>query len=218
MRQRAQIPLAGIIMILLFLTAACDTTTPGAVATVATSSGSQAGTAVAGGVDSAQAADYCTSKGGQVVTRYPAYDANSNNPLRLYGSRQFCQFSAKDNTMIAIALDTLYTDQPTLAVLAYLTPPRVDVAPAGTNPASVYCTKLGGSDQFGGQNAAGGGWLLDDKNDTFYVLQTCIFPDLSAIDSWGLTYHADDTIRGTDLSKVVRYQKPNTSPPGIFGK
>ena len=40
-------------------------------------------------------------------------------------------------------------------------------------------------------------------------LEACIFPDLSSIDSWGLTYHAYGTIRGIDLSTVLRYHKPH---------
>jgi len=199
----------------MLLLAGCDTSTNGgAIATSVT----QAGTAVSGAAGNAAAADYCTSKGGQVVTRYPAYGTNGNNPLRLSGSLQFCQFLGQDETMIAISLDTLYTEEPTLAALAYLQKPPVEVAPPSSNPATVYCSKLGGSDAFGGDDTAGGGWVVDDKNDPFYVLQTCIFPDRSTIDSWGLTYHSNGTIRGTDLSKVLRFQMPETPTPGPFRK
>jgi len=89
---------------------------------------------------------------------------------------------------------------------------------AGANPGSLYCSQLGGTDLFGGVNANNGGWVSDDKNDPFNPLETCIFPDLSTIDSWGLTYHANGTIRGTDLSKVIRYQMPSTPQSGVFGK
>jgi len=65
---------------------------------------------------------------------------------------------------------------------------------------------LGGSDLFGGINAAGGGWVLDSDPDD--VLETCIFPDLSSIDSWGLLYHSQGIIRGQDLSTVLRYKDP----------
>ena len=34
----------------------------------------------------------------------------------------------------------------------------------------------------------------------------CVFPDLSSIDSWGLTYHSDGTIRGADLTDLFRYK------------
>jgi hypothetical protein len=36
----------------------------------------------------------------------------------------------------------------------------------------------------------------------------CIFPDLSSIDSWGLTYHSEGTIRGADLTDLLRYKPP----------
>jgi len=34
----------------------------------------------------------------------------------------------------------------------------------------------------------------------------CVFPDLSSIDTWGLTYYADGTVRGADLSDLLRYR------------
>jgi len=39
------------------------------------------------------------------------------------------------------------------------------------------------------------------------VLEACIFPDNSTIDSWGLFYHSDGIIRGIDLSTVLKYSK-----------
>jgi putative hemolysin len=216
MRKHTVFVLVGISMLLVLLTGCAVPATGGTTATTT----AQAGTTTPGtSQGSAEAAAYCTSKGGQVVTRYPAYDTNSSNPLRLSGSLQFCQFNAEDGTMISISVDTLYTDQPTLATAAYFQkPPLGETTTPGANPASAYCSKLGGSDLFGGQNAAGGGWILDDKNDTFYVLQACIFPDLSTIDSWGLTYHTNGTIRGTDLSSAIRFQPPSAPTPGIFDR
>jgi hypothetical protein len=40
------------------------------------------------------------------------------------------------------------------------------------------------------------------------TLEACIFPDLSSIDSWGLTYHSQGIIRGIDLGTVLRYKNP----------
>jgi inhibitor of cysteine peptidase len=169
------------------------------------------------------AADYCTSQGGTVTTRYPAYNTNASTAdwLRLAGSRDFCTFlAAADDTgfqsQISIALDTLYADGPTLAVLAYLEPVALP-AFTGANPATLYCNKLGGTDIWGGMNnAAGGGWVTEaaDSPTDNQVVGMCVFPDLSAIDSWGLTYKANNIIRGTDLSKVVRYQPANR--PDVF--
>jgi putative hemolysin len=151
------------------------------------------------------AADYCVKKGGVVQTRIPEYNTNGGAALVLSGHRDFCQFtSKKDGSQINVLLHTLHTTQPSLAALAYYA--KVQLGSCQGNPASCYCTLLGGSDSFGGINAAGGGWVLEsDSND---VLEACIFPDMSSIDSWGLAYHSADIIRGKDLAKVLRYADP----------
>lgn len=169
------------------------------------------------------AAHYCTENGGTVTTRFPAYRTNApvSQWIRLAGSRDFCTFHAPaDSTgfqsQISIALDTLYADEPTLAVLAYLEP--LSLPPfTGANPSTLYCNRLGGTDIFGGMNnAAGGGWVTEasDSPTNFQVVNMCIFPDLSSIDSWGLTYKANGIVRGTDLQGVVRYQP--TALPNVF--
>jgi hypothetical protein len=163
------------------------------------------------------AAKYCTDNDGAVQLRYPAYGTNNMaSATRLSGERRFCQFtSASDGSRIHIALDTLYTTEPTLAVLAYLNkPPLQEGGNPSANPSSLYCSQLGGTDLFGGVSAAGGGWVTDDTSTPDTVLQACIFPDLSTIDSWGLTYHSDGAIRGADLTKLVRYQSAET--PKVF--
>jgi putative hemolysin len=151
------------------------------------------------------AATYCTASGGEVETRYPFYGTNQDDPLRLSGSLEVCSFTADDDTRIIIGLDTLYTDEPTLAALAYRaqTPMEPSRTPSA-NPSSLYCTQLGGTDTFGGVGSAGGGWGLDDGADS---LALCVFPDLSVIDSWGITYHADGTIRGADLDELLGYSE-----------
>jgi hypothetical protein len=84
---------------------------------------------------------------------------------------------------------------------------RNDGSSCKGSPGSCYCTQLGGTDLFGGINAAGGGWVNNaDPND---VLDACIFPDLSSIDSYGLFYHSANIIRGKNLAKVLRYKNPN---------
>jgi putative hemolysin len=159
------------------------------------------------------AATYCAEQGGAVLTRYPAYDAYGANPLRLAGARQFCEFTAQDGSRISVALDTLHAEQPTLAAMAYLAKPPLKPGGApGANPSSLYCTQLGGTDLFGGVSAAGGGWVAEGKADD--VLAECVFPDLSSIDSWGLTYHSNGTIRGADLTAKFRY-RPTTPPPAF---
>jgi putative hemolysin len=157
------------------------------------------------------AAAYCTQNGGTVETRYPFYGTNSPNPLQLAGSLEVCIFTATDQSRIFIALDTLYTDQPTLAASAYLAKAPMERTGSSANPSSIYCSQLGGTDAFGGVNASGGGWARADRSD---VIALCIFPDLSSIDSWGLTYHSDGTIRGADLTDLLRYKPPEA--PDVF--
>jgi putative hemolysin len=154
------------------------------------------------------AAEYCVNHGGEVDSREPYYNTNDveQNWLQLSGSRQFCKFtSTKDGSRIHVLLSTLFTEQPSLAALAYYA--QVPLGSCNGNPASCYCSQLGGTDLFGGVNLNGGGWVKkSDPVDT--VLEACIFPDMSSIDSWGLAYHSAGIIRGRDLSKVLRYKSP----------
>ena len=157
------------------------------------------------------ASAFCISNGGKVQSRAPY--ANTNDPeanwLRLSGSEGFCKFTAKDGSRIALLLSTLYTTQPTLAALAYYakTPFDEKTCPGGASPGSCYCTQLGGTDLFGGVNLNGGGWVLkSDPVDT--VLDACIFPDLSSIDSYGLFYHSAKIVRGKNLKGVLRFPDP----------
>jgi putative hemolysin len=154
---------------------------------------------------------YCVSTGGIVETRIPVYGTNGpmSTWLRLLGSEQFCQYTlASDGSRIHLSLRTLVATRPSLAALAYYaqTPPN---GGGGGSPASYYCSQLGGSDLFGGVNAAGGGWV--ELNTTDVSLDACIFPDNSTIDSWGLFYHSASIIRGIDLSTVLKYSNPYTA-------
>jgi hypothetical protein len=188
------------------------------LATVAAAPLSAVAAAPIGDASYGAADAYCTSVGGKVQNRVPEYGTNGSNTLVLSGSHKFCVFTSKsDGSRIYIFVDTLYTQQPTLAALAYYA--QVPIGSCNGNPASCYCTLLGGTDLFGGINAAGGAWVYDKKTPD-PDLETCIFPDLSSIDSWGLTYHSVGEIRGIDLSTVLRYQNPNVKSrgKGIFGK
>jgi len=169
---------------------------------------SAAGNLKAADPDSAAAAAYCVQSGGKVIDRAPIFGTNGppSSWLVLTGPRTFCQFtSPKDGSRIHVLVETLYATTPTLAALAYY----AKVTPGqggGGNPASYYCTQLGGSDSFGGVNAAGGGWV--GKGSIDQVLEACIFPDMSSIDSWGLFYDSASIVRGIDLTKVLRYAPP----------
>jgi putative hemolysin len=170
---------------------------------------SQADDSTKGGTENAavSSSQYCVDQGGVVEVREPYFNTNDieQNWLQLSGARQFCRFG-DSYQRIYVLLSTLFTKKPTLAALAYY----AEVPFSGTcngNPASCYCSQLGGTDLFGGINMNGGGWVL--KSDpTFTVVETCIFPDTSSIDSWGLTYHQAGIIRGKNLANVLRYPNP----------
>jgi hypothetical protein len=168
------------------------------------------GAAHASDASTRSAEDYCVKKGGTVQTRVPEYGTNGGTPLVLSGKKEFCQFiKAKDGSQIDVLLSTLETKDPTLAALAYYAEVPFNSTGCNGSPGSCYCSQLGGTDLFGGINAAGGGWVLStDPND---VLDACIFPDLSSIDSYGLFYHSANIIRGKNLANVLRYKNPNTA-------
>jgi putative hemolysin len=157
---------------------------------------------------------YCRNQGGAVQVRTPAAGTNSPPVLKLAGPVAFCRFtSAQDGSRIFVDLRTLTTTRPTLAALAYLTMPKPGNIPGNVNPASIYCSRLGGSDQFGGVNAAGGGWIVG--NDANTSLQACVFPDGSIIDSFGILYHSQKVVRGADLTTRFRYRPAKL--PQVFG-
>jgi hypothetical protein len=129
-----------------------------------------------------------------------------------------CEFEmgiGDSTTRISVDLTTLYSEQPTIAAIAYLskvktTPPN----PVGSNPAQYSCTvDFGGSSGFG-NTAAGGGWV-DQDQPVFVVMNLCVFADMSAIDEFGMWYHANGTIRGADLTGKLRYQ-PGNELPAMF--
>jgi putative hemolysin len=162
---------------------------------------------------------YCEEQGGQVILRTFAYNANADPDqwLLLGTPTHFCEFDAQPDTTadpgshIAVDLDTFYSEEPTLAALAYLAQPSMGDIPPGVNPAPVYCSQLGGSSTpTGPDNITGGGWT-NQEQPVFVVLAMCVFADGSMIDDWGVTYHTNGAIRGADLAPLLRYQ-PDTLP------
>lgn len=128
------------------------------------------------------AADYCTQSGGVVETRYPYYGTNQNNPLQLAGFLDVCTFTADDGSHITLSLDTLYTDQPTPAAFAYRA--RRPFESDGPPPAGAGAWKTG---------------------PTSY---RCVsFPICQLSTRGGMTYYADGTIRGADLTDLLRYSE-----------
>lgn len=158
------------------------------------------------------AATYCTAVGGTVIERTPALNAGSANPMLLASPARFCEFAGgagadPADSRIVVALDTLFATRPTRATLAWrervaLPDPATPAAGAMgmANPASLYCAALGGAE---------GDWLDDSAaaNDPARVATLCVFPDFSAIDSWGLAYHAQGIVRGADLGPIFHWQE-----------
>jgi putative hemolysin len=167
------------------------------------------GQAADGGQAQKWALAYCRNSGGVVELRHAVYGTN-NDPsswLWLAGVQHFCQYTATDGSRIHVSLDTLTTNKPTLAALAYYAQVPWNEQGNG-NPASFYCTQIGGA-EIGATDLAGGAWVADGGIDQ--LLETCVFPDNSTIDSWGLLYHSAGIIRGADLTKMLRYANPFTA-------
>ena len=168
-------------------------------------------------VDLQAAASYCVEKGGTVHTRVPILGANlePSSWIVLGGARQFCDFRgmAGDDSAISLSLETLYSEEPTLAALVYLTKPPVPES-GGANPSTMYCAHLGGAYNFG-SNMTGGGWVIAEPTPSGDVTNYCVFADGSMIDAWGLTYHSGGVVRGADLTPILRYQA--TDYPRVWG-
>ena len=166
----------------------------------------------------AAAAGYCVAQGGQVQRRTADWGTNGDQQswLALGGATDMCRFQANDEggSRIYVDLTTLYSTQPTLAGLAYLAKEPMAPSSGGANPATGYCSDLGGSSAFGPGGASGGGWVAtDDPVDP--VVALCLFADLSFIDEWGLAYHSNGDIRGADLAKLMKY-RPGADVPPVF--
>lgn len=158
---------------------------------------------------------YCTATGGTVQTRIPEYGTNGGNPLVLADPRAFCDYASADgSTHIDVLLTTLVATRPSLAALAYYAKVKINLHKCRGGPGSCYCAQVGGTDSFGGINLAGGGWVLDtNATDT---LDVCVFPDLSAIDAYGLFYHAYGIVRGQKLDHLLRFPNPDRGATLLF--
>ena len=174
-----------------------------------------------GGSDTAAAEEYCTDQGGMLVDRVATWNTNSDPSawLELAGRMRLCEFEmgqGDTTTRISVDLVTLYSEEPTLAGLAYLSkaPPTLPKE-SSANPAAYNCTQgLAGTSQFGNAPASGGGWT-DTTQPVFVVMSLCMFADGSAIDEWGITYYANGAVRGADLATKMRYQ-PTGPLPAVF--
>lgn len=170
---------------------------------------SRVATPVAVALNDDDLAAACTTAGGAVVMRTAAQTPDSE-PIGALGEPEpFCEFTggagADEGSMISVLAETLASPNPTLAAMAYLQGkpmPAIDPpAPSGTpgaivsmpNPASIYCQLAGGMES---------AWVATDMaaDATFRNIAMCVFPDRSAIESWGIAYHAMGSVRGADLT------------------
>ena len=166
------------------------------------------------------ASDFCLIQSGALVERFPFVGTNTSTPVRLNGSRWFCEFTGGEGadpptSRISIGLSTLYAEAPTLAAIAYLSSPPIPEIADSSSVAVDYCAGLGGSSQFGPDAEIGGGWASDTTNPNETAIGICVFPDGSAIDDWGLTYHAQGTIRGADLTPLLAHRSGDL-PVSVF--
>lgn len=171
-------------------------------------------------VDNGSARVYCTEKGGMLVDRVATWNTNADPSawLQLAGRMTLCEFESGEGdqtTRIAVDLVTLYSEQPTMAAIAYLSkvPPTLPADP-GQNPGAYNCDAgLGGAEAFG-NTATAGGWV-DSSQPIFVVMDLCVFADGSTIDEFGIYYYATGAVRGADLAPILRYQ-PGDRLPAMF--
>ena len=180
------------------------------------SDGTAAGTWMVKDIHAVAPRARCTTAGGIVQARRAtwAVDAPPADRVDLGRTVELCQLGGPDDdpgTRVYVDLDTLASERPTLAALAYLARiPAADVA--GDDAASRYCGQLGGTTSFG--DAAAGGWTaIDDPVDP--VITLCVFADGSMIDAPALAAVATGVIRGADLSVLFAYQA--TDRPAVYG-
>jgi hypothetical protein len=175
---------------------------------------------VADPFDRLAAEAYCVEQGGMLVDRVATWNTNADPParLKLAGRLRQCEFESVEDgspTRISVDLRTLYADEPTIAAVAYLS----KIAPVlpdqpSANPASYNCSVgLGGTSTFGNTPTVGG-WVAAAE-ETFDIMNLCVFADMSAIDEFGIFYYATGAVRGADLAEKMRYD-PAGRLPAMF--
>ena len=157
---------------------------------------------------------YCADQGGTVQSRQPTYGTNDDRSawIELGDPLKVCRFQTlgdEADSRIYLDLVTLYSEQPTLAALAYLsrTPLPADLQ---GNPASELCVSLGGAVSYGSSPSGGGMVNVVDPDDQ--VFAACVFADGSFIEEWGIAYYSDGTVRGKDLTEVFRFDQSDLPP------
>ena len=158
----------------------------------------------------------CETSGGTVVNRYPAIGTNNPNTDLEVGAlgKPFCEWTDDDGASISVPLDVLAANGPTMAVIAYTYPPEFVSDGTTSNPSYTYCNQLQGAINFGQTGALGAGWVSEDDINDFRTY--CVFADGSMINSFGVFYKSDGTIRGADLTETFSWT-PDSDLEGFFG-
>ena len=142
---------------------------------------------------------------------------------------QVCSFPNEEGSNVyLVALDTLASTKPTLAVLAFQALiPYVQPEGKDVQPANEYC-----SQQLGGTVAANtptsylpipgssAGWWRQLGNGMWYgVNDFCVFADGSAIDPWTLMYHANtNTSAGVPSGSGIKFAYSPQIQDTLVGK
>ena len=151
----------------------------------------------------AAAERYCTDQGGMLVDRVATWNTNAR-PVD-----QWLQLAGRD-AVVRVRDGPRRPDhadlgRPRHPVLGGADPGgrrlpveghagRCRRSPAPTRPSTTAARAWAEPSTFG-DGAAGGGWV-DASQPVFVVMDLCVFEDMSAIDAFGLLYHADGTVRG----------------------
>lgn len=203
---------------LVVILAGCSSAPAGTPTGAGSASAGAASPAASGGSASAEA--YCTDHGGTLVDRVATWNTNEEPSARLElaGRWRLCEFESgagNARTRISVDLTTLSSDEPTLASPAYLSKvPSTQPSQPSQNPAGWYCANdLDATSSFG-NTATVGGWV-DRAQPVFEVMNLCVFADGSAIDEFGLWYHANGIVRGADLNPLFAYQ-PGDRLPAVY--
>jgi putative hemolysin len=152
---------------------------------------------------------FCTRQGGS-VQMYRLYSGSPGNGQAIGYPMQVCSIPRDPDSPSSykIAIDTLVSPYPTLAVLAFQSMSPY-VPPSGTicgNPSACYCTQLNG--EFSASLNLGW-WPVNKTQVDYGQSEFCVFPDRSSIDPWTLFYHQSNPTMGGSI--IFGYQPPNVT-------
>lgn len=153
---------------------------------------------------------FCTNQGG-TPQMYRLYSGTPGQGGQGIGyPLQVCSIprDKQETNYYKIAIDTLVSPYPTLAVLAFKSRTKY-VPPNGTfcdNPSVCYCTQLSGEVS---SSLNLGWWPVNQTQPDYGQSDVCVFPDRSSMDPWTLFYHQSNSAMGGNIK--FGYQPPKTT-------